>query len=60
VAFGFYVLLGQLHQVYQLLLWLGSYALFSALTMLALSLRLRKLRSLAHQAALHARSMHAS
>jgi uncharacterized membrane protein HdeD (DUF308 family) len=58
VAFGIYLLLGQLQQVQRLLLWLGSYALFSAVSMLALSLRLHNLRGIAYRAATHARSMH--
>lgn len=54
VAFGLYLWLGVHLQLHQLLTWLASYALFSACTMLALGLRLRKLRSLAHIAAQHA------
>ncbi len=54
LAFGLYLWIGGHWQLHQLLIWLGAYALFSAATMLALGLRLRKLRSLAHLAAQHA------
>jgi uncharacterized membrane protein HdeD (DUF308 family) len=53
LAFGLYLLVGWHLQLY-LLTWLGTYALFSAGTMLALGMRLYKLRSLAHSAAQHA------
>src|SRR5215510_9071777 len=53
-AFGVYLFIVPASQVQHLLVWLGSYALFSALTMLGLALRLRKLRSQAHLAAVHA------
>jgi uncharacterized membrane protein HdeD (DUF308 family) len=58
VAFGFYLFLGRMAQSRQLLAWLGFYALFSAVTMLALGLRLHKLRNLAHLSAKHATSQH--
>jgi len=60
LAFGLYLFLCWALQVRQLFAWLGSYALFSACTMLALGLRLRKLRNLAHLAAKHADSLHAT
>ncbi len=60
MAFGLYLWLGAHLQLHQLLIWLGAYALFSAGTMLALGLRLRKLRSLAHRSAQHAAASHPS
>ena len=53
-AFGAYLLILPSDRVRTLFLWLGAYALFSAITMLGLSLRLRKLRNQAHLAAMHA------
>ncbi len=58
LAFGFYLFLGRALDLHRLFVWLGSYALFSASAMLALGLRLRKLRSLAHLAAKHTASPH--
>jgi uncharacterized membrane protein HdeD (DUF308 family) len=56
LAFGLYLWFSRYLQLHQLLSWLGAYALFNACTMVALGLRLRKLRSLAHLAAQHAAS----
>ncbi|HEV2962436.1 MAG TPA: DUF308 domain-containing protein [Candidatus Angelobacter sp.] len=53
LAFGLYLWFGWHLQLHQLLASLGAYTLFSACTMLALGMRLRKLRSLAHLAAQH-------
>ena len=58
LALGLYLWIGAYLQLRQLLTWLGAYALFSAGTLLALGLRLRKLRSLAHIAAQHATVSH--
>lgn len=54
LVFGLYLWIGKHWQLHQLLTWLGAYTLFSACTMLALGMRLHKLRSLAHIAAQHA------
>ncbi|HET6844986.1 MAG TPA: DUF308 domain-containing protein [Candidatus Angelobacter sp.] len=54
MAFGVYIFVVRLQQEHQLFLWLGSYALYSAIAMLGLALRLRKLRGQAHLAAQHA------
>ena len=53
LAFGLYLLFRQNLQLRHLIAWLASYAFFSAFTMLALGLRLRKLRHLAHLSAVH-------
>ena len=56
LAFGAYLFTGWAAHLNQLFVWLGSYALFSAVTMLALGLRLRKLRNQAHLAARHTKA----
>jgi uncharacterized membrane protein HdeD (DUF308 family) len=56
LAFGLYLWFWRYLQLHQLLAWLGAYALFSACAMLALGIRLHKLRNLAHLAAQHAHS----
>jgi uncharacterized membrane protein HdeD (DUF308 family) len=43
-------------ETHRLLTWLGSYAVFSAITLLALAIRLRRLRGQAHAIAQHAAS----
>ena len=55
-AFGAYLLILPSDRVRTLFLWLGTYALFCAITMHGLSLRLRKVRTQAHIAAVHAGS----
>lgn len=50
-AFGAYLFIVPSNEVRHLFLWLGSYALFSAVTMLGLALRLQRLRHQAHVAA---------
>lgn len=56
VLFGTYMFLMWSPEVQRVFLWLGSYALFSAATMLALAVRLKKLGRLAHLSAQHAAS----
>ena len=56
VLFGTYMFLMWSPEVQRVFLWLGSYALFSAVTMLALAFRLKKLGRLAHLSAQHAAS----
>jgi uncharacterized membrane protein HdeD (DUF308 family) len=60
LVFAGTLLVGRTFQTEALLLWLGAYALFSACTMLALGLRLRKLKKLAHLEGAHAASLHVS
>lgn len=54
ILFGLYMFLILMPEVHSVFLWLGCYALFSAGTMLALALRLRKLSGQAHLIAQHA------
>jgi uncharacterized membrane protein HdeD (DUF308 family) len=56
VLFGTYMFLMWRPEVQRVFLWLGFYALFSAVTMLALAFRLRKLGAIAHLSAQHAAS----
>lgn len=54
ILFGLYMFLILAPEVHSVFLWLGGYALFSAITMLGLALRLRKLSSQTHLIAQHA------
>jgi uncharacterized membrane protein HdeD (DUF308 family) len=56
ILFGAYIFMVLTPEVHHVFLWLGCYALFSAATMLALALRLRKLSGQAHLIAQHAAS----
>jgi uncharacterized membrane protein HdeD (DUF308 family) len=58
LAFGAFLFGQWISQIHQLFLWLAFYAVFSGCAMLALGLRLGKLRGLAHLAAMHAASPH--
>lgn len=57
VLFGTYMFLMGTPAVQRVFLWLGFYALFSAVTMLALAFRLRRLGALAHLSAEHPASL---
>jgi uncharacterized membrane protein HdeD (DUF308 family) len=56
IIFGTYMVVILIPEVRSVFLWLGCYALFSAVAMLALAFRLRKLSSQPHLIAQHAAS----